>query len=158
MQVASNYCSLLRDFITCVWKDFMLVYYSIPFQNHSPLHTVVQILEDFLSCRLPEHSLIVRGYLKFEARCQHEYCEGFVCDLCGSSPPVLITDVDKKCCFRLSGLSHLWLIKTFFIYQYDFMQSLTLLTLMSNIKNARAQSTMTNSGLMLRKKSFCMTS
>jgi hypothetical protein len=74
-------------------------------QNHSHLHTVMQILEGFLSCQLPDHSLIVRAYLKFESRCKHDYNEGFVCDLCGVYPPVLITDVDKKCCFRLSGMS-----------------------------------------------------
>ena len=49
---------------------------------------------------LPRQTLR-NAYLHFEALSDHEY--EFFCIKCGFHPPLLVTDVDKKGIFELSG-------------------------------------------------------
>ena len=72
------------------------------FQNHTALSTELKKLADYHGLRYPQPSEVIRAYLHYEALVLHEY--DFICVECGMYPPVLITDADKKCCFRLKGI------------------------------------------------------
>ena len=49
----------------------------------------------------PPHSEIMKAYLSYEASCDHSY--DFICIECGIYPTVILTDVNKKCCFKLNS-------------------------------------------------------
>lgn len=65
------------------------------------MSTELSKLEEFHGLKYPPHSQVIRAYLHYEALVTHDYA--FTCVECGIYPPVIITDVDKKCCFRLKG-------------------------------------------------------
>ena len=75
--------------------------YICHFQNHTALSSEVDKLAQFNAIQYPHTADLMKGYLLFEVLCNHDY--DFSCHECGFYPPVLITDVDKKCCFRLKG-------------------------------------------------------
>ena len=58
-------------------------------------------LSEFHHIDYPKASDILQAYLKFEVLFKHKY--DFSCVECGDFPSILITDVNKKCAFRLKG-------------------------------------------------------
>ena len=67
-------------------------------------------------------SVIRNAYFHFEALTDHHY--EFMCVLCGFYPPLLVTDVDKKGIFELSGILTSLFINLFHTQKFTFLDML----------------------------------
>ncbi|XP_006812748.1 uncharacterized protein LOC102801656, partial [Saccoglossus kowalevskii] len=67
-------------------------------KNHTAIGSVMSAWEDTNNIRIP-HNVVIKAYEHFEALTDHDYT--FNCVICGSNPPVIITDLQRKACFRM---------------------------------------------------------
>ncbi|XP_077862074.1 uncharacterized protein LOC144343260, partial [Saccoglossus kowalevskii] len=68
--------------------------------NHVAIGSFVSAWEDANKEHIP-HDVVCKAYQHFEALTDHTY--DFTCVICGSNPPVIITDLQKKACFQIDG-------------------------------------------------------
>ena len=93
-----------KAFIFCASCIYLwLLQLFLLMQNHTAIGTEVAKLSAFNKVQYPPCHDIINGYFKFEVLCDHNYKKSFTCVECGRYPPILISDVNKKCCFRLKG-------------------------------------------------------
>ena len=93
-----SFTQSFSDKVTVLWQ-FITV---LLVQTHTAVGRELEKLEVFHNYSLPPHQEIIHAYLKYEALCEHSY--KFVCIECGIYPPVIITDVNKKCNFKMNGM------------------------------------------------------
>ena len=73
-------------------------------QNHVAVGRVVATLEETFQLHLV-HDTVLKGYLHFEALCEHSY--EYYCIQCGYYPPVIVMDLNKKGVFKLAGMNRM---------------------------------------------------